>query len=758
MTQPIDIAYVEILARTKLFEKQLKDLVNKRVKELEKEFDKATNNIEKDLDQTAKHAEKSFTKIGDDADKSGRRVTSTFRKTFTSIKTGVLDAGRRLKDLFSFGDNNSKKAGANDVDPSFLTRMFSSVAGAVGSLASTLGGFVTSSPLLVLLIALTPAIIAVVAALADLIGLVGLLPAGLSVLLATILPVVVAFQGFGDALSAIMSGDPQKINEALMKLAPSARVVAKEFEKLLPAFKLLRMMSQEAFFEPMAGILTNFGKNVLPAVSIGFSQVASAMGKTLSHIGNFLAMKETGNFLKSVFESAARIATNIGPAIVNFLVGFQDATIALLPSLEKLAGLLFGAVNAFGSWLTTSAKTGKLQEWLDQGLATLHQLWDLIKAVGGLLGTLFDASDEAGRNFIGTLTDVINRLNEFLKTPKGQEEFQHLIDAVKVTGAVLGALFNTLIFIFEANNKISHSLTEMFAWFGKVGKSIGSFFSSLGDFLASLPGKAIDAISSIPTQIGNFIKTSLDTALFEIGVGIGLILSTILEVPDKIALAFTTLKDKVVNAASNLGPSLKEQFIGWLTDLGNLITSKFDEFVAFIASVPDRITALGPKLLQAGKDLIAGLFAGLRQAGSFVGDVAGDIVNALKSGLNHAIDKINSGIAAVDELLPGTLPRIPRLAKGGIVPATPGGRLIVAGEGGKDEIIGPLDKVRDALNVSGDTGGVIFGPGSVVVNFQGVVPTEAEARRTGQAVVAGMAATITRRDIRARVRAQGGKL
>jgi hypothetical protein len=61
-----------------------------------------------------------------------------------------------------------------------------------------------------------------------------------------------------------------------------------------------------------------------------------------------------------------------------------------------------------------------------------------------------------------------------------------------------------------------------------------------------------------------------------------------------------------------------------------------------------------------------------------------------------------------------TLPHIPMLARGGVVPATSGGRLIVAGEAGEDEAVIPLSK----LGSTGAAGG--GGPVRVWFDFTGV--------------------------------------
>lgn len=97
------------------------------------------------------------------------------------------------------------------------------------------------------------------------------------------------------------------------------------------------------------------------------------------------------------------------------------------------------------------------------------------------------------------------------------------------------------------------------------------------------------------------------------------------------------------------------------------------------------------------------------------------LVFAFKAAINHVIRLWNDFSLTLGggEILGLSIPSItlhtpdiPYLAKGGIVPATPGGRLIVAGEGGRDEIVAPEPTlealtrraVADAMRELGDLG------------------------------------------------------
>lgn len=114
----------------------------------------------------------------------------------------------------------------------------------------------------------------------------------------------------------------------------------------------------------------------------------------------------------------------------------------------------------------------------------------------------------------------------------------------------------------------------------------------------------------------------------------------------------------------------------------------------------------------AAKDWIVGAFNGVlnffkqlpkRMGGMFVGMFDG-IKSAFRSAINWVIRGWNGlefTMPAINTHLPGVgkvggftvgVPDIPQLASGGVVRATPGGRLALLGEGGRDEAVVPLSR------------------------------------------------------------------
>lgn len=709
--QPIDTAYVEILPDFSGFVSAVRRELSTAMRQFERQAEAVFDDIE-DAAEDAGRAIYIFIRIGAErAERAIDDLADSGTRDLDRITRSAHEAGRAIAGVVAGG----AAAGALGV--------FNQIANAVGSIASAASslGFVG------LILAALPAVIALAAALADLIGLIGLLPAGLLVAVAAIAPLVIAFQNFGDAVSAISEGDPEKIAEALKKLAPAAQSVAKEFGLLIPQFQALQRSVQQEFFAPLQGAFTELGTKLLPTLSTGLGKVAHAFGIIGENVLGILGLPENVALINQLFTTTARIIGNLGPNLDNFIGGFLRTAEAGLPVVETLFNKVSNAVGNFGEFLEEKSGTGELQAFIDDALATLGELLDLGKALGALFGTIFDATDDSGRSFLQTLTDLVNEMNEFFESAEGQDALQDLTELVKLTGQVLGILVDILldgINFFAALDDAAHDVEDTF----------GAFNQTLMNFGAN----ARAAIEGLPAFFGQIFQQAIDAALQSIGIGVG-------------AILFLLDPRNLANALTEFGPELVRLFDAALTIARQFLEARFQEIKDFIFGVPGEITSdVGPAFLEAGKNLIMSFMNGFRSANQFIGDVAGDIAGAVKGFLNRAIDKINEGIGKVDDVLPGSLPRIPRLAAGGIVGARPGGVLAQIAEGGKDEVVAPLDKLKDIL---GTGPSVTFGPGAISIVFEGVVPTEQQARTTGAAVGQAIIDLLAQRDQRMQVRA-----
>jgi len=751
MTHPIDTAYVDIVLVDKSLEKLQRD-IDKAMKQMEKDAEKDLKKLDKDFDDAFAEIDKHFADMEKTAEKTWREQEHIARSAFDNIKHKFEETSHFFRNIFTgFGDDSDRSF--RRIRQRFLEPLVDGLQKAGLTLAdlgrsmvqlvSGVGGAIGSNPLAALIIILIPPIIALAGALSQLIGLVALLPAGLSVLLAAILPVVVAFQGFGEAVSALASGDIDKINEALKKLSPSAASVAREVAALLPMLKSFQRVVQEAFFSQVKGDFTNVVRTLFPLMEKGFVTVASAVGKLVSSFADLLTKASSLQTFREIFATTGRIIEKLTPSFVKFADMLLGTVHAALPFIERIAVAFGKALDTFSAFVNKSMETGDFNQFIEDAITTVKELIDLGKALGKVLGTLFAGTEESGHGLIKTLTDVLLKLDAFLKTAEGQDAIKLLVISVEAFGIALFATLQTLIFFWRV---FENTLTFL----EKVGRGFISFVTTIGEWLGKIPGFITEFISGIPEMVAGFFQSMIDRALQVIGIGIGLILFAVFELPKQIISAIENLPEQIYNALVTIGPLVVGIFSDALTAAKNFVVNGFNEIMDFITSVPDRIKSLIPSFGNAGHNLIESFMNGFRSVGSFIGDIAGDIVNSVKGFLNKAIDKINSGIAMVDNILPGDLGRIPRLAEGALIRARPGGILANVGEGNEDEVVAPLSKLEGLLG-GGPT--ITFGPGSVSVNFSGVVPTMEEARQVGTAVGEGIVNLISRRNTRAQVRA-----
>jgi hypothetical protein len=232
--------------------------------------------------------------------------------------------------------------------------------------------------------------------------------------------------------------------------------------------------------------------------------------------------------------------------------------------------------------------------------------------------------------------------------------------------------------------------------FSTAWEAVKNFFVGIGRFFHDLPGNILAFIKSLPQRFVAIIKQMFSLAIEAVGFGIGLLLALILKSPGM-----------VLDALKVLLPLLGEFFTFVWNDVKNRTVAGWNNFINFIETIPSRVVnALGAlvgaiggvftRARESGESIfrtmvnnIVGFFSGLgpRLIG-FAVNLGVDIFNGFKRLLNGAINSINAGIARVDAFIPGDLPRLPLLARGGITSSP-----AIIGEAGTEAAI-PLNDSR----------------------------------------------------------------
>lgn len=382
-------------------------------------------------------------------------VRAAIPSIVSTVGTAVESVGTAFKSGFSlFTTGVSGFAGA------IASLASSGPAGIAIGLAALVAGFIA-------LITIGPAVIstlvAIGAALASLIGLIGAAPATIGILVAAFGPLILAFQGFGDAIGALAEGDMEKFEEALGKLSPSARRVAREFKALVPQFKQLQQIAQEAFFSRLVGGITALAKAFGPTLRRGVAGVAGEFGNLFQTLGILAQDPKVVGTLDRLFRATQRIIAAFNVPVGRFFLAIVDVVDASLPAVEKFFDSIASGLNNFAAFISGAVADGSFQRFLDRAFETLGVIWDLITNIGTVLADVFldPALQETGLSFFDAVNDALKEMHEFFQSEEGKTFLRDLntlakafIETLRDIGPVVGWVLEQIATVINGAAKL----------------------------------------------------------------------------------------------------------------------------------------------------------------------------------------------------------------------------------------------------------------------------------------------------------------
>lgn len=440
---------------------------------------------------------------------------------------------------------------------------------------------------------------------------------------------------------------------------------------------------------------------------------------------------KSGGKLSKVFGPLKGLASGLGIA----LTGVGGGLSAILGPVLLVVGAIAGIVLLFkGAW----DHSEKLRSAFNDKLKpALEKLWKAVKpAVDAFKEMVEKGLKKLGDFIADTLLPILIELVDWIaeNIPPVVDFFVGVFDWISehwdiigkilfapftVFTEVLPALWDTITKSFqEAVDEVVGAWNAVTTFFSELPGKIAGFFvgiwdgitggvetavqwvvdkwNGLIDFFKGLPGK----IAEIGKNIWDWIVERFETAKSNLIANFNLAVDFVKSIPGKIA-----------EIGKNIWNWIVERFE---TAKNNLIAN-FNRVVDFVRGLPSRL-ALGASRMWnfvtegvakaytyvRGKfDDVVSFVAGIpRRIGRAASGMWDGIKNAFRGAINWIVDRWNSlsfSLPSVDVPFFGRVggftlntPNIPRLAQGGIVPATPGGILANIGEGGKDERVQPL--------------------------------------------------------------------
>lgn len=572
-------------------------------------------------------------------------------------------------------------------------------------------------------------------------------------------------QGFlttvGD-LASVTGAGAEGMNRIVLAIGQMAGKGKIQLEELMQIGEAVPGFSAVAAIAEQLGITTAAAMEKISAgeldATTGINALLAGMQKFPGAAG---AMEKQSQTLLGVFSTfkdtiGQALADSFAPAIPAIKAGLAELTPILGDAMRELAPALGNIVASLMPVLGQLVKaiTPILAPILDALGPALETVGDSLQPLGDVLGELITA-----------LVPILPILAEFLvslvllATP-----------ILKLLVPAFELLTPVLQFAADAIHEFNRFLMET-DW-GAVGSDIGGafvtaweavsgFFVGIWEWLKKVPAAIGEFFSSLPGKIVAAINRMIDLAFQAIGVGIGLLMAWFIKFPQMVVAALKALPGLVWNLVTNLWNGAKERTISLVTTIIDFVRALPGKIVEVLTSLPGIVVQFFSDAFTRGKNVVietvTAIVSFIKSIPSRIGDFAmsigSSIVNFIKSFLNRAIDGINSGIARVDDAIPGiSLPRLPRLAHGGIAF---GPAMIGEDSSTTPEAAIPLgdqramQMLRDALG--GASAGVTFEAGAIIVNVRGDM-SEKQASTVGKTIGDNIASTLTARGVRTAVR------
>ena len=432
-------------------------------------------------------------------------------------------------------------------------------------------------------------------------------------------------------------------------------------------------------------------RKLMPSI-VAFTKIVA--GSLLSVLGRMLKVLTGGEFksgLSTIASLFARIAGPIGNGVINIFLGLLRLVVGTGPQLGGVADGFERITAQFAEW----AKTANLSPFFAQ----FRSWMGLLRAVGGLLFTILSGGAAQGRSLVDSLTSVINKWNDFLKTSAGQKSLHDFFrDSIAMTKAFMTIVGGLIAFFFRAGRAAIPAYTKAFGAIKSATEDVSDALRPMQPFLKNILWPLLGGIAKgviagivgsfkflvfvlkiVSTVLGfvgekfAFLKGPLNIVGQILGFVFGGVILRVLSMLGKLSIllgpigfAFRLLSIPIRLAGATLG-WLGSKVAGVIGFFINFAARVFPPFREALIRVVSFLIGTGSRFYNAGVRLWGFLKNGILSA---VGSGLGFAADIGKAVFNFIARTFNSVFP--NSIGPINLPNnpIPLLAAGGIVSGT----------------------------------------------------------------------------------------
>ncbi len=483
-------------------------------------------------------------------------------------------------------------------------------------------------------------------------------------------------------------------------------------------------------FEILKGGTDAFGSILTKSNAAG-----PALAELTVNIIKIIDLLTDSGQIKTFFDTLNVAATIVRKILENDVV----------QAIAKVLGPITGFVLAFGLIKAILIAVGQFILFiLISAFNALATIFGIVTKAVQIFTTVFRLLSAAliANPIAAVVLAIVALVAIFVTLYKKNEAFRELVD--KVWAAIKDAIGSAFEFIKDVFGKLAEIGMKVWDFFLDALKVVWGLVEGYFKLVFGFWKAIVEIIIGIGLIIWDFLFDKIK-AVWELVSGwwndtivpfITAIITKIVEIGakiwdwiyDKIMAVWTTVKgfwdttiypfvSGIVNAVKTRAGAIWDFISGTISGVWAKVTGFFTN------TIYPFISGIGANIAKFAKGMWDGLKNGLESVVNFI--IRG--VNLIIKGINLLIRaanrvKIGSDIKEISEILPVNF------AKGGIVPATPGGMLARIGEAGRAERVEPLDpdglSKRDKAMIQMLSGGAGGGTTINVYPSQGMNESE----------------------------------
>jgi phage-related protein len=407
-------------------------------------------------------------------------------------------------------------------------------------------------------------------------------------------------------VAALLPGAFAALGAVIGTVALGVDGIKKAFEGLKPTMDNLKKAVSSSFESSLLPAVNNL-KVLLPKLTSGFQQIATAIGGVATKFTAMLTQTRSVDALNNILGQTARIVQNVGKAAAP--LGQAFLTIASIGAsfITPMTAGLGALAEKFNAWVQSAQGQAAINDMIKTGVQAFKLLFQIIGQIGGIVVAVFDGLSTASGGFGQSLVDTLSAVREFLRSAEGFNALQAigtalqtvgtavrtvLLEALKQVAPIIPPLLKAfsdlaqqavppLVAILKVAGpilvKIAEALADNINWLGPLIIAVYAFSVAVGVLNAALLANPI---------------TLVVIALAALAAAVALVITNW----DSIAAFFKGIWDKIWQWTSDRLTTIRDfivkiwdGIVNWFSSLGSKIGSAFQSVIDWFTSLPGKI-------------------------------------------------------------------------------------------------------------------------------------------------------------------------